>query len=255
MENEEGLKIIFWISTSVMLLLASGFMFITLIYLRKTSKIKQKESENLLKATLDTEKKERERIASDLHDSVKGDLSALKNYISVLDSFEKSSEEKIIIDEIKMAIQEMMQNVNLINFNLMPPLLQSDGLIAAIDDYFKRVRKLNTIDAILLTDVRQLKLSVGESYQLFRIIQELTTNTTKHSTNTSIKLHLKVSEDSITLDFNDSGQKFDFFSKMGESNGMGLKNILSRINRIGADFTQCKVERGNHFKIQINKSV
>jgi hypothetical protein len=59
MENEQSLNILFWVSTSVMLLLALAFLFITLLYHKKTSNLKQKEAENLLKATLEAEKNER----------------------------------------------------------------------------------------------------------------------------------------------------------------------------------------------------
>ena len=81
MENEESLSLLFWISTSVMLFLAIAILLITLIYHKKTGNIKQRESEILLKATLEAEKKERKRIASDFYDSISGDLSAIRNYI------------------------------------------------------------------------------------------------------------------------------------------------------------------------------
>ena len=46
--------------------------------------MKQQEAEMLLKASLESEKKERERIAADLHDSVSSDLSAIRNYLVVI---------------------------------------------------------------------------------------------------------------------------------------------------------------------------
>ena len=213
MENEESLNLIFWISTSIMLLLASGFMFITLIYLKKTSRIKQKESENLLKATLDSEKRERERIASDLHDSVKGDISALKNYSIILDSFNNSKDEQIVINEIKIALDALIVNVNVINFNLIPPLLQSEGFIATLRDYFIRIEKLNSIETSFYSDVKYIKLDNSDSYQLFRIIQELTTNSIKHSLSKYISLGLFTNEDVICVEFKDKGHKFDFLMK------------------------------------------
>ena len=45
------------------------------------AKIKKKEAELLLKTALKSEKKERKRIAKDLHDAIQSDLNAIRNYV------------------------------------------------------------------------------------------------------------------------------------------------------------------------------
>jgi len=251
MENEESLSLLFWVSTSVMLFLAIAFLLITLLYHRKASIIKQKESENLLKATLDTEKQERERIASDFHDSVSGDLSAIKNYINILDQKEEDAYKKTILHEVKDSLGIMLTNVRHINYNLMPPLLDTMGLIPTLKDYFERTKKLNDIEIHTAFKVDKLNINKSDAYQLYRILQELTANILKHNkaSQISISIHKKLS--SINIEISDDGFVFDFFESLKGSKGLGLKNILSRLNHINGDLEQPKTDKGNTLIIKL----
>ena len=58
MENETGLKVFFWIGTVIMLLMTLLVVFATIMYQKKLHKIKQAESENLFKASIESEKRE-----------------------------------------------------------------------------------------------------------------------------------------------------------------------------------------------------
>jgi signal transduction histidine kinase len=78
---ESELKSIFFIGTFLMLFLAFGFLFMVLFYQRHLAKIKKKETELLLKTALKSEKKERKRIAKDIHDAIQSDLNAIRNYV------------------------------------------------------------------------------------------------------------------------------------------------------------------------------
>ena len=83
MENSTEITAVYWIGTSVMLLICFGIFFLVLSYRNNLFKIKENEADLLLKATLEGERMERNRIAADLHDSVSGDLNAIKNYLLV----------------------------------------------------------------------------------------------------------------------------------------------------------------------------
>lgn len=255
MENEQSLNLLFWISTSVMLFLAIAFLLITLLYHKKTSIIKQKESENLLKATLETEKKERERIASDFHDSVSGDLSAIKNYINILDQKEKNGYNKTILQEIKNSLGVMLTNVRHINYNLMPPLLDSMGLIPTLKDYFERTKKLNNIDVSTQFKIDSTNINKSDAYQLFRILQELTANILKHNNATQISIFMYKESSNIYIEISDNGFYFNFFENLKDSKGLGLKNILSRLNHIGAGLEQTESEKKNTLVIKIKEKL
>ena len=84
MEGKNDINSIFWIGTFIMLFLAFGLLYMAAFYQRHFAKMRQKETEALLKTALESEKNERQRIAKDLHDSVQGDLSAVRNYVALL---------------------------------------------------------------------------------------------------------------------------------------------------------------------------
>src|SRR5699024_7971956 len=79
MENEIGIKWFFWIGTVVMFFSVLITILTVVLYRNKILNLNKKEAENLLKSSLESEKQERKRIASDFHDSVSGDLNAVQN--------------------------------------------------------------------------------------------------------------------------------------------------------------------------------
>ncbi len=253
MENEAGLKIFFWLGTFIMLTLTLSVLFITVMYQKKVHKMRQKESENLLQASLDSEKKERKRIASDLHDSVAGDISAVRNYIAILNRKEQDVYNKSILEEVTEALNNTLNNIQEISYNLMPPLLETSGLIPTLKDYFDRVRKWSNISITTQYYTGNITLSSSEVYELYRIIQELIHNIIKHGNVTRIHFSVRNENNVLIFEMTDDGSYFDFYKKMESTSGMGLKNITSRIRKIGATLKQIPNEEGNNIEIYLKK--
>lgn len=252
MENETGLKLLFWLGTFIMLTMTLSVLFITLVYQKKVHHLKQKESENLLKASLESEKKERKRIASDLHDSVCGDINAIRNYISVLQKKEKDSNSQIILDEVTKALNNTLKDIQEISFNLMPPLLENSGLIPALKNYFEKVEKWSNVSISTEIDHRYAIVSSSESYEIYRVVQELIHNMIKHGNVTHIHFYVRKSNDTIIFGITDDGAYFDFYKNMEHCSGMGLKNIKSRIRKMGAQLKQAPIEKRNNIEIHLN---
>ena len=251
MENEDSLKLLFWVSTTGMLFLAAAFLYITLIYHRKIFKVKEKESQKLLQAILETEKKERKRISSDIHDSVSGDISAIGNYIAILHQNEKDPRNKDIIDEVKLAMTDLLNNVRYINFNLMPPSLENSGLVATLSNYFERLEKFNNVTISTHYPQKDLPINSSDAYEIFRITQEIFSNMIKHGKATYFEFKIIMVNKKIEINISDNGRVFDFYENLKSSTGMGLKNILSRINHIEANLEQVPVDMGNKIIIQL----
>jgi signal transduction histidine kinase len=235
-----------------MLLLAFGLIFLVLFYQNYFSKMKTKEAEQLLKVSLDSEKNERQRIAADLHDSVAGDLSAIKNYLLLLQKTDNNLKDSPVFDEIKTGVENALENTRLISYKLMPPLLEGFGLVAAVMDNFERLMNKTTISfAVVADDIP--KLSPTISYELFRIIQEFTTNMIKYGQVTECKMHIRELPGRIHIEIIDNGKSFNFSELLAVSKGTGLKNINSRLRVIEAELMQQKTTIGNHFTIILKK--
>jgi len=249
MENETGLKLFFWIGTVTMLFSILAAILTVVLYQNKIHKINKKESENLLKSSLESEKKERKRIASDFHDSVSGDLSAVQNYITILANKEKDSFNKSVFQEIETVLGNVIENVQNISYNLMPPTLETLGLLLTLRTYFERVQKWNNV---IINEEYQSeceKVSSSEAYEIFRIVQELVANMIKHGNSQQINFTVYEKEMTYIFEISDNGIPFDFYKSVKEPYGMGLKNITSRVKSINAKLIQTPIEKGN--KIQI----
>lgn len=253
MQNESELKILFWIGTVIMIFSALSILLITLLYQKKVSKIKQKESDNLLNVSLESEKRERKRMASDIHDGVTGDLNAIRNYITFLYQKEDDLTNKPILEDVKSALDNMLATIQGISYNLMPPLLDTLGLVPTLNDYFGRIKKWNNI--AINSQFYQMDLPVlpTVSYELYRIIQELISNMLKHGNVSRIDFSIQELDKSLEIQITDNGIPFDFYQSLKGATGMGLKNIITRIKHIDAVLEQAPVITGNTIVIKLKK--
>jgi signal transduction histidine kinase len=252
MENEAGLKWFFWIGTAIMLFSVLGTILTVVLYRNKIHKINRKESESLLKSSLESEKKERRRIASDFHDSISGDLSAVQNYITILSQKEKDSFNKSVLQEVETALANVIENVQDISYNLMPPTLESLGLASTLRTYFERVQKWSNINIKEEYHSECENISPSDAYEIYRIVQELVTNVIKHSNCKQIKFIVYENEMDYVFEIIDDGVSFDFYSNVKAPYGMGLKNISSRLKYLNAKLIQLPIERGNQIQIYLN---
>lgn len=253
MESKSEIISVFWIGTIVMLFLAFGLLFLAIFYQKRLANVKQKEAELLLKTSLESEKKERQRIAKDLHDSVQGDLGAVRNYFTLLSKQITQKETQVLLIDIKEAIEQTIENARLISYNLMPPLLEISGLNIALREYFENLSKSTGKEFSLQTDIQNEIIPKEIAYELFRIIQEFTSNMLKYGSITECKLFLYETHDLLHLEIVDDGKPFDFKVSFLQSKGAGLYNIQSRLTSIDAKLVQRNVMKGNHFVISIHK--
>ncbi len=249
---ETELKLFFWIGTAILFFSVFSVVLIVSIYLNKINKKRRKESDDLLKISLDSEKRERKRIASDLHDSISGDLSAVQNYITLLNSKEKDDFNKSIFQEVENALGKILENVQDISYNLVPPMLEDLGLISTLRSYFERVRKWHSINLIEKYQSENILISSSDAYELYLIIQELITNMIKHGKCSEIVFDFYERNKVYVFEVADNGISFDFYKNLKAPSGMGLKNITSRIKHIEATLIQLPSEKGNKIQIHLN---
>lgn len=249
MENEIELKLFFWIGTSIMLLSVLGVLIIVTLYKNKVDRLKREESERLLKISLKSEKNERKRIASDLHDGISGDLSAVQNFVTLLSREEKDFTKREVFWEIESILENTLTNIQNISYNLMPPTFESHGLVPTFKIYFERVQKLNNVIIKEYYYSDKIEISNSYSYELFRIIQELVNNIIKHGKSQFIFFSISVKNNMIVFEICDDGMSFDFNKNLKTTFGMGLKNIISRIKYIDAKLIQLPTNKGNKLQI------
>lgn len=205
-------------------------------------RIAELETEKQLTATeavLKGEAQERTRLAKDLHDGLGGMLSGIKYSFQTMkgnlvmtpenqQAFERS------MDMLDSSIQEMRR----VAHNMMPEALVKFGLDTALKDF---CNDINQSGALRVT-YQSIGLENGTIEQttaitIFRIAQELISNTMKHAAAKTAIVQVTKTNGSISITVEDDGKGFDPSSlKIGgptpdeqAERGMGWSNIRSRV--------------------------
>lgn len=245
------IEVVFWAGTAIMMFLAIALISLTLYYQNNIYKLKHQEAELLLQASLASERTERERIAADLHDGLLGDLTALRVYTAYL-----SKQNNVLIDNeefinFKAGIENAIESTRLISYKLMPPLLESHGLVVSLQDYLNRI-SINTSTRFTVICKNKINLSSTNEYELFRVLQELSTNMIKHGNVKDCTITFTTLLENIAVEIIDDGIAYNFNEQSVSSKGNGMKNIISRLASINGTLHQKHTETGNCLLIKIN---
>lgn len=227
--------------------------------IQKTLEKKELElfhQKELLEANLLVQEKERKRIGGEIHDDINSQLSILGLFAQSLGKDGLNSKE---IQEIKnnllQHISKTNENSRRISHSLYPPILEKFGLIAALEDLINDYKLSEKIDIVLEIDTHLKGLNTITQLHIYRIFQELISNSIKHGNATKVKISSFELNDNFNFIYEDNGVGFDLNEYYLKKTGLGMKNIENRIYFLNGDFTlDSKPLEGINFKFSISKS-
>jgi two-component system, NarL family, sensor kinase len=200
--------------------------------LRQETKMKtelMKQQEMAVKAVIEAEENERQRIAKDLHDGVGQMMSAAKMNLSAFESeiTFANEEQKQSLEKVIQLVDESCKEVRTVSHIMMPNALLKKNLAAAIRDF---VDKLNNkiLQAHVHTEGLDDRMDSNIETVLYRVIQECVHNAIKHAGASTLDISLIRDKDGISGTIEDNGKGFDVADKENFE-GIGLKNITTRI--------------------------
>ncbi|PKB17163.1 tetratricopeptide repeat-containing sensor histidine kinase [Flavobacterium sp. 5] len=199
----------------------------------------------LIKAAVKGQDKARSKIAKELHDSIGGNLAAIKLQLNTVASKPDA------IQIIQKQLDETYQQVRDLSHNLIPEKFSQNNFCNLLEEYQKNLAGINDLKTSFVAYPRTQIDLIAESLQMeiYKIIQELVTNTLKHAKATTIELQLNCIENNLNILFEDNGIGFDSYKK---SHGIGFKNINSRLNTIsGSMQIDSMLRRGTIINIEI----
>lgn len=185
------------------------------------------------KAVIEAEEKERIRIAKDLHDGVGQLLSAAKMNLSSIQNKIKidTDEDNVIFKNALELVDESVKEVRTVSHNMMPNTLLKMGLASAVKEFVTKIQNTPNLKVNLEIVGLSDRLEQEKESVLYRIIQELVSNIIKHAHATELTLQLIKHDTELTIMIEDNGVGFDT-SKISTFEGIGLKNIMSRVEFI-----------------------
>ncbi len=188
-----------------------------------------------LKAIVETEEKERKRIAADLHDGVGQLLSRVKINLGLAeDEFDESEGSKSmeLVVQSKQAVEEIMTELRNISYNLLPPSLDQFGLAVAIAEEVSKLKDNPNLHVHFDNATVDSKFDPKIEIVLFRVFQEILQNALKHADASDITIQLIQHETSLLLMIEDNGNGFEVQKAIRKIDSSGLKNIYSRVQFI-----------------------
>jgi len=226
-----------------------------ILYQLKMQQMEAEQQKVLLKASMEMQEEERQRIAADLHDEAGPLLATARLYLSENMVTQDKATQLQTIFNIKEIIDDAINLVRNISHSLMPPTLKNFGLESAVNDFFQKINGAGSLQVECCFDNYEVRLKPEKELIIFRIIQELTNNILKHSHSTFIHLIEQSAEESITIKLHHDGKGLtqeDFLKMSKSSVGLGLKNIQSRLKIILGNINFEQDSSRTFYKVSIN---
>lgn len=167
---------------------------------------------------------ERNRIARDLHDTVKQKLFALGLQLAAAEVKAAGSVAESNVKEAHLINREAQEDLVDIISQLRPAGEEGNGLPDQIEELAKSFMRRFDVQVDTTLDDRVI-VRPRDEISILRIIQESVGNSVRHSGASKISIRLLSEGEACRLNVSDNGVGFD--TKL-ESNGLGLRSIRER---------------------------
>jgi NarL family two-component system sensor histidine kinase LiaS len=186
---------------------------------------------------------ERNRMARELHDSVKQHVFANALLIRAARKICTRNPDKAqtyLAEAEELADQTQQELIALIRA-LRPAAIADKGLLAALQDYADDWQRRMGIEVTLQAQGAQTTPLDSEE-ALFRVAQEALANVARHSSAQQVELSLIWSADRVSLTIHDNGKGFDPARAAGK--GVGLASMRERVEALHGMFLVSSSETG-----------
>jgi len=219
-------------------------------------KIRELENEKQIlasQAVLRGQEEERSRLARDLHDGLGGLLSGVKHsIINMKENIVISSSSVEVFEKSLNMIDTAMKELRRVAQNMMPEALAKFGLEEALKDYCAS-SSTSSFKVIFQSFGNNLQIDNALEIIIYRIIQELVNNASKHSNATQVMVQLVKGDDWITLSVEDNGKGFNT-DDLKDSQGAGWSNIKSRVEYLKGNI-DLKSQEGTGTSVNIEVKI
>jgi signal transduction histidine kinase len=211
----------------VALLLLIGIILVVANNYRVKSKSAQLVYEAELR-TIEAEVREAtlSNIGAELHDNV-GQLLAVAHFQLEKEKL-RHPENEPILNPASQTVQQVMAQVRLLSHSLSGDFVSEAGLQPSIANEIERLRTVTKLSISYETDEIEPQLSKNTRTVVFRMFQEIISNSLRHSN--AENMEVRFLGDDFLLCIKDDGKGFDKDTILNQQKGFGLKNLFRRAN-------------------------
>jgi signal transduction histidine kinase len=207
-------RFIKWLTIGIAIIIL--IMVISSVYYLYSLKLREKQ-ESFSRQLIENIEEDRLRISMDLHDDIGQSLSIIKSKLTVSKNLQ---EDKSLETELARVIEQTRE----ISRNLYPSYLEKIGLVRSIARLSENVQSSTGIECSFDITDKVEKLNIATKTHIYRILQECTNNTIKHSKASALKIEISEHNGEYVLHYQDNGIGFSGKQK----GGLGLLSIKER---------------------------
>ena len=251
---------VFLLLVTFLILILGGFILTVIFLYRKKQiayhkelqTIKSEFEKNLLIAQLEMQEQTFQNVSREIHDHICLNLTLAKLNLVTIDHGNKHQ----FTDNINSCVEILgrsIQELSDISHSMNPEIIESNGLITALELEIEKMKKLNLFQINLSINGNPVYMDSQKELFIFRIIQEAFNNVLKHAKAKNVLLHLYYGHDQMNATLEDDGQGFQsttFHENDLVKHHSGLKNMRKRAQLINGN-CDIQSEPGKGTKIKL----
>jgi PAS domain S-box-containing protein len=207
----------------------------------------------VLSRVIETEEKDRKQFATDLHDDLGPTLSSIKLHLGLLEYAKDPEKFKETLGICNQQLAEAIAKMRIVANNLMPRLIENFGLEAAINSFINTMQHEGVFSISFISNLKSRRFQKQTELHFYRIICELINNTLKHSGASNAIVKLNYAKGLLKLDYTDNGKGYQVTEINKKPGGMGVGNIIQRVNLIDAKIQF--ISRKGKTEVKIRKEI
>jgi signal transduction histidine kinase len=228
-----------WFRVGAVAILA-GLVWLSWRYRMTQMEAAQAAQQAFSRQLIESQERERQRIAAELHDSLGQNLLVVKNR-ALLGALSQSDEHALKqFNEIGATVAQTLEEVRAISYNLRPHHLDQLGLTTTISAMIDKIAESSGIRIEGMLDDIDGVFAPEDEITIYRIVQESLNNIVKHSKAREAYVTVRRREREVQITIHDNGR--GFASKASDTQapyggGFGLTGIAQRVNMLGGTHT------------------
>jgi signal transduction histidine kinase len=229
---------------AIILLALSFFIVVILLFFRQkqTAHLREKQALNeayqreILQAQIETQNQTLQHLGEELHDHIGQLLAVAILQLNMLDEELEQTPYQASVQQTGSLMERVINDLRVLSKTLNTNALTRLGLHDSVALELERIRRTGRYQTRLTITGEPRPINPQVAIVVFRMVQEVISNTLKHANAKTILVNLEYPPDRFRVRVADDGKKLTvngFSTEMPTVGGQGLTNLHRRTNLLG----------------------
>jgi len=201
-----------------------------------------------------TEERERQQIATVLHDQVSQPLAMARMLLRDVRKAVDDDPRAALMDNVVELLEESLQQTRNLSFELSPPILSELGFEAAVDWLCEDMEKRFGLSVRLRRPPNTTALGYETAIIMYQAVREVLVNVVKHSESRRAAVTIRRTKGNLVVQVEDRGKGFEVSQEQDGHGvgGFGLFSIHEHLKYLGGNLTvTSQIGRGTTCVLQV----